>query len=175
MGWCCYHYTRVPKWPQEAASPGSISSMLWVTAKDTPPPLILWCFPYLRSLSLPGNALYASSIACRFPFTFTAIMISISSGSPTPVAKSPQLFSIFPLSPSSLLPSAFHYHYIPDSKWTSNILAWPFILSRLLGLVEWSMGIIILWLISTYKWVHTMYVLLGLCYIDDILNIHLST
>ena len=138
----------------------SLSRLSWYPSPLAPPHLS----PNLLNCS-------AYSLSHLVPFILMAIMISISSGSPTP----PQLFSIFPLSPSSLLPSAFHYHYIPDSKWTSNILAWPSIMSRFFGLVEWSMGIIILWLITTYKWTHTMYVLLGLCYIDDILNIHLST
>jgi hypothetical protein len=36
VGCCLYNYTGVSAWPQEATSLGSISPMLWVTAKNSP-------------------------------------------------------------------------------------------------------------------------------------------
>ena len=66
VGWCLYHFTRVPAWPQEVISSGSISSIQWVTAKVT---LIdFGCFPYSRSLSHPGDVPYLlTPISYRFP------------------------------------------------------------------------------------------------------------
>jgi hypothetical protein len=79
VGWCPYCSSRIPAWTQEAASPGSISPVLWVTPKNNPIvrtfPLILGC------LHIPGLCLFLempyththTPIGSRFPFTRMAI------------------------------------------------------------------------------------------------------
>jgi hypothetical protein len=80
----------------------------------------------------------------------------------------PTLLSWSPLLPSSLSPSAFHNHCIfPSLLMASSCPS---------SLALWSVAWIfcILWLIASYKWVHTMFVLLGSCCLtqDDLVMIH---
>ena len=122
VGWCPYQYFGIPAWLQEVASSGSISQMLWVTAKVT----------LISSWAPPSSQVFVMSWRCP--------------QSPQLISYK------FTLPSNSLPPSASYDYFIPHCKWDSNILSCAFLLVWLLWVCEgWHKVSCILWLISTYK------------------------
>jgi hypothetical protein len=141
--------------------------MLWITAKAIS--LILWCLTYASTLSFPGDLFYLLIPICRFSFILLALW--------------PSLLCL-PKPDSEVTHPHFHLvHFLHllllttslNLRFKTRFKHSHFYLPSCLGsLVLWSVAWIsfILWLISTYKWVHTMHILLGLGYLtqDDVLR-----
>lgn len=146
--------TWVPAWEKELASLCSISIIDELHIRL--PPLILWYFPYPRSLSSPGDVPHLfTPVSCRFPLIFMALQSSLLSF-PTPDPEPQILFLmllpsillplmgiLFPLlseisqhlilnlhsflhSPS-LPPSASSDYFVPASKWDLMFFIWVFL------------------------------------------------
>lgn len=104
VGCCTYHSIMVPHWPQEAASPGSIYIMLWVTAIDTTQLFFDGFTKSVHFFFLKMQSL-STSMSSRILFIFMAIMTS----TPSLLTPASKPFHI-PSPTSSLLPFAFYYY-----------------------------------------------------------------
>lgn len=162
MGWVAVTIAPMGLLPgyKEVASSGLKSSLLWPSAKVTP--LIYGRLPNPRFLVCPCDTpQLLTPLAADFHlFSWPSGLLSCL---PT-WSWTPHLLP-YPLS----LPSPASCDcFIPLSKWDSSILTWVFFLFTFLGSVECVTWVSrTLWLISTYKWVHTVYVILGLGYLPQ--------
>jgi hypothetical protein len=155
VGWCPYCSGGIPAWLQEVVSSGSMSPMLWVTAKV---PIDSWA-PPLSQVSVSSWGCPQSP--CPFQVQIFIHYHGHLAFSPVP----PHTWSWAPhthiplLIPPTQFPSSIcllRLFYIPfEAEFNHLCLGLPFCSASLeLWGVEWVSCI--LWLTSTYHWVHTI-------------------
>ena len=142
----------------------------WLLQVSSPYCWVFWLMPSPLS---PRSLLHLSSLGLSrgahlqpLSFIFPFILLIPLGLSPAPTLAHYlillPLFSLSLLPPRSLPPSASHENFVSPHEWDWNILTWVFLLVKLLSLWGVSWVFCAFWLISTYQWIHTMHVLLGL-------------
>ena len=143
---------------------------MWVSAKFIPTDS--WEPPPSQVYGISSQ--FSAPPCCRFPLILLALYPSPPSPTHTSFCKLPTFPSPITLPPSIVLhlpPRIIGFSLLIESQ---TFLLRPFFCLGSLGV--WSVELVssTLWLISTYKWMQTIHVLLGINYLIQVPSIRLQ-